>query len=107
MNVQTIMRDGVPEYAVLPWAEYQALLNAAGLGEASAGKQAPPPKRFKLSELPALREKKGMSREVLARTAGISPVYLDLIEKGERDPGEVIGRSLARALEIDGWEPLA
>ncbi|MEX5451809.1 transcriptional regulator, partial [Stutzerimonas stutzeri] len=24
MNVQVIMRDGSPEYAVLPWDEYQA-----------------------------------------------------------------------------------
>lgn len=104
MNVQTILRDGMPEYAVLPWAEYQALLHAAGLRDASASEQAPPPKRFKLSELPALREARGMSSEALARAAGISPVYLDLIEKGERDPGEAIGRSLARALEIDGWD---
>ena len=26
MSVQVIMRDGEAEYAVLPWAEYQALL---------------------------------------------------------------------------------
>ncbi|MDU5675969.1 MAG: hypothetical protein E6023_11335, partial [Pseudomonas aeruginosa] len=25
MNVQVITRDGEAEYAVLPWAEYQAL----------------------------------------------------------------------------------
>ena len=30
MNVQVIERDGTPEYAVLPWAQYQALLRAAG-----------------------------------------------------------------------------
>jgi hypothetical protein len=29
MNVPTINRDGKPEYVVLPWAEYQALLEAA------------------------------------------------------------------------------
>jgi len=29
MNVQTINRDGKPEYVVLPWADYQALLEAA------------------------------------------------------------------------------
>ncbi|ERI52576.1 hypothetical protein N878_18545, partial [Pseudomonas sp. EGD-AK9] len=30
MTVQIIARDGEPEYAVLPWADYQALLQAAG-----------------------------------------------------------------------------
>ena len=30
MTVQIIARDGEPEYAVLPWADYQALLRAAG-----------------------------------------------------------------------------
>jgi hypothetical protein len=28
MSVQVIMRDGKPEYAVLPWEEYQALLTS-------------------------------------------------------------------------------
>ncbi|MBF2969440.1 XRE family transcriptional regulator, partial [Pseudomonas aeruginosa] len=35
MNVQVITRDGEAEYAVLPWAEYQALLAAAGRPAAS------------------------------------------------------------------------
>ncbi len=30
MSVQVILREGQPEYAVLPWDEYQALLSAAG-----------------------------------------------------------------------------
>ena len=30
MDVQVILREGQPEYAVLPWAQYQALLKAAG-----------------------------------------------------------------------------
>ena len=29
MNIQTINRDGKPEYVVLPWADYQALFKAA------------------------------------------------------------------------------
>ncbi len=29
MSVQVIMRNRASEYAVLPWAEYQALLQAA------------------------------------------------------------------------------
>ena len=55
MNVQVIERDGQPEYAVLPWAQYQALLQAAGRPAAvdavvvAASKPA-------LSQLLALRE---------------------------------------------------
>ncbi len=41
MNVQVIMRDGSPEYAVLPWDEYQALLNAVGVKSAVAPDVAP------------------------------------------------------------------
>ncbi|WP_181295156.1 helix-turn-helix transcriptional regulator [Pseudomonas sp. Q2-TVG4-2] len=104
MSIQVIMRDGVPEYAVLPWDEYQALLNASAQRVAvSAGSDASVAlPRF--SELSEMREAKGISRETLARSVGISPSYLVLIENGERDPGEAIRRSLARAMEIEGWE---
>ena len=106
MNVQVIMRDGSPEYAVLPWDEYQALLNAVGVKSSvtidvpSNGTQSPP----SLVELSALREAKGLSQEALARSVGISPAYLGLIEAGEREPDTAIRRALARALEIAGWE---
>ncbi len=106
MSVQVIMRDGVPEYAVLPWDEYQALLNERN-GRAVRAEAAGPSTLPKFSELSAIRESKGMNQEALARSVGISPVYLGLIESGERDPGDPIRRSLARALELDGWEPEA
>lgn len=106
MSIQVIMRDGVPEYAVLPWDEYQALLNERN-GRAAGADAAAPSALPKFSELSAIRETKGMSQETLARSVGISPVYLGLIESGERDPGDAIRRSLARALELDGWEPEA
>lgn len=107
MSVQVIMRDGAPEYAVLPWDEYQALLNARGQREpapAAAGKAVVLPS---FGELSAMRQAKGISQEALARSVGISPVYMALIESGERDPGDAIRRALARAMEIEGWEPEA
>lgn len=107
MNVQTIMRDGKPEYAVLAWADYQALLNALGRPSSETSNKPAPVALPKFAELPALREAKGMSQEALARLVGISPVYLALIEQGERDPGEPIRRALARALEIAQWSPEA
>src|SRR3989344_755832 len=64
MNVQVIERDGHPEYAVLPWAQYQALLQAGGRAcevatvEVDANEPA-------LSQLVTLREAKGLSAEQL------------------------------------------
>ena len=100
MSVQVIMREGAPEYAVLPWGEYQALLQAAG-------QLAPPPATpvvSPLSRLGQLREDKGLSQADLARAVGISPHYLALIESGEREPDGAILRSLGRVLEVADWE---
>lgn len=101
MSVQVIMRDGEAEYAVLPWAEYQALLKAAGQGSAPEADEQPKPR---LAELPQLRERRGMSQADLARAVGISPHYLGLIESGDRAPDHAILRNLARVLEVSGWE---
>lgn len=104
MNVQVIMRDGVPEYAVLPWDEYQALLNAVGKPAVTLASTGTPAALPRFSELSPMREAKGISQGELARAVGISPAYLALIESGDRDPDEAIRRALARALEITGWE---
>ena len=103
MNVQVIERDGQPEYAVLPWAQYQALLQAAGRAPevVAVAVEASKPA---LSQLAALREAKGMSAEQLARNVGISPHYLGMIESGERQPDAAIQRALAWHLGVDGWE---
>ncbi|CAM3742053.1 helix-turn-helix domain-containing protein [Ectopseudomonas alcaliphila] len=106
MSVQIIARDGQPEYAVLPWAEYQTLLQAAGRQPASAPKAVEQPveaKRPALDQLRALREAKGLAAESLARSVGISPHYLAMIESGERQPDAAILRSLAWELGLEGW----
>lgn len=106
MSVQIIARDGEPEYAVLPWADYQALLQAAGRQDAAevvAPAPAPAASRAPLSQLQALREAKGLSPETLARSVGISPHYLAMIESGERQPDAAILRSLAWELGVEGW----
>ncbi|WP_455921314.1 helix-turn-helix domain-containing protein [Pseudomonas putida] len=109
MGVQVISRDGKPEYAVLPWEQYQALLAAAGQpvaeqpavpAQATAPADAPLPA---LSSLAQLREAKGLALDKLARTVGISPSYLALIESGERAPDAAIRRSLAWELGVPGW----
>ena len=107
MSVQVILRDGEPEYAVLPWAEYQALRRAAGQagapGEASGAVPTQPASAPALSELAKLREARSMDAAQLARAAGISPAYLAMIETGERQPDAAIRRALAVALGLEGW----
>ncbi|WP_263138560.1 helix-turn-helix transcriptional regulator [Pseudomonas sp. RIT-PI-AD] len=101
MSVQVIMRDGQAEYAVLPWADYQALLQAAGAAPPEPTAATAP---VALQRIGELREKLGLAQDQLARTVGISPAYLALIESGEREPDSAIQRALARALGVDGWE---
>lgn len=108
MDIQIISRDGEPEYAVLPWAQYQALLKAAGVPQPAASSAQTPPVATEqdlrpLAQLRSLREAKGLAIETLARTVGISPSYLGLIESGERQPDAAIRRSLAWELGIAGW----
>ncbi|WNW11203.1 helix-turn-helix transcriptional regulator [Pseudomonas sp. DTU_2021_1001937_2_SI_NGA_ILE_001] len=107
MDLQVISRDGEPEYAVLPWAQYQALLKAAGVARPSASAAAAAPSAS--AELPgfdqvaALRQAKGLEPASLARSVGISPSYLELIENGTREPDAAIKRSLAWHLGVAGW----
>jgi len=108
MDIQVITREGEPEYAVLPWAQYQALLKAAGINEqprVAPERQAATPDQILpgLDQLRSLREGKGIAIEALARTVGISPSYLALIESGERLPDAAIRRSLAWELTVPGW----
>ncbi|KMM81182.1 helix-turn-helix domain-containing protein [Pseudomonas deceptionensis] len=109
MDLQIIKRNGEPEYAVLSWESYQALLKAAGLKEQVttpvADRQPPTPEQERpgLDQLRGLRENKGLALEALARTVGISPSYLTMIETGERLPDLAIRRSLAWELGVAGW----
>ena len=109
MDLQIIKRNGEPEYAVLSWESYQALLKAAGLKEQVAtplaDRQPPAPEQERpgLDQLRGLRENKGLALEALARTVGISPSYLTMIETGERLPDLAIRRSLAWELGVAGW----
>jgi DNA-binding XRE family transcriptional regulator len=106
MKVQVIKRDGEPEYAVLPWADYLALLQASG--HAAQVPQVPQAAvdgvKPALNELTRLREEKGLSLQELARTVGISPHYLGMIESAERQPDAAIKRALAWTLGVAGWE---
>lgn len=107
MGIQVISREGQPEYAVVPWAEYQALLARAGVAPAlaadsaaEAAVEAPLPA---FAEIGQIRAAKGLEAATLARAVGISPHYLAMIESGEREPDAAIKRSLAWELGVPGW----
>ena len=108
MGIQVISRDGQPEYAVVPWAQYQALLKAAGQApaevvveeEQGSAASAPLPA---FSEVAQIRQAKGIAPEQLARNVGVSPAYLAMIESGERQPDAAIRRALAWHLGVAGW----
>ncbi len=108
MGIQVISRDGQPEYAVVPWEQYQALLRAAGQAPAEAvvGEPAMAAAAAQLpafSEVAQIRQAKGIAPEQLARNVGVSPAYLAMIESGERQPDAAIRRALAWHLGVAGW----
>ncbi len=101
MSVQIIARDGKPEYAVLPWEQYLQLLKDAGREKKEAQQEQ---SLGNLRELKALREQAALTLEDVAREAGISTHYLQMIESGEREVSDVLKRTLARALKVSGWQ---
>ncbi|HEN8714546.1 MULTISPECIES: helix-turn-helix domain-containing protein [Pseudomonas] len=108
MGIQVISRDGQPEYAVVPWEQYQALLKAAGQAPAEAlgetnDHSATSASLPAFSEVAQLRQAKGIAPEQLARNVGVSPAYLAMIESGERQPDAAIRRALAWHLGVAGW----
>ena len=123
-RVQTIERDGEPEYAVIPIEEYRrmvaALEDAAdvaaigrGWDEDAAGETVPGAVVNAIldgaSPVRAWRLYRGLTLEVLADRIGVSKGYLSQIEQG-RKPGTLgVFRCLADVLgvfidDLAGWE---
>ena len=101
-DVQIIRRNGEPEYAVLAWADYQALLQAAGqVSSQPAIPAVAEPEPVQQLDLQTLREARGLTVEALAREVGISPAYLLMFERGERALEGAIRSAMARALSVN------
>lgn len=122
--------SGQPAWAVLPYDEYQILLSAAGLKASlreSVNPAAAPNTStevpanataqllaslvessqansddgvFDVEKFKAKVEASPFGLDDLARSAGISPSYIAMIERGEREPSGPVVHSLARALSI-------
>jgi DNA-binding XRE family transcriptional regulator len=121
-EVQIILREGKPEYAVLPYEEYVQLVEQAELLEdirdydvlkaaLDRGEEEVVPAEVVNALLEGenpvrvWREHRGLTQQELADAAGISKPYLSQIETGKRTgSAEVLG-ALARALGV-GLEDL-
>jgi DNA-binding XRE family transcriptional regulator len=118
MNVQVIEKEGRPEWAVLPYAEYQRLLErledlqdaldadrilarvARGDDELVPAEvverllQGDPPLRV-------WREHRGWTQQQLASAAGVTQSMVTMIETGRRKGQADTLKRLAEALRVD------
>ena len=123
-NIQLIERDGKPEWAVLPYEEYLALLEQAeeledirdydaAKDELERGEDELIPAEVVFAILDgenpikAWREFRGLTQQQLADAAGISKPYLSQIETGKRKGSTDILSALAKALKVTLEEVVA
>ena len=117
MKVQLILRDGKPEWAVLPYEEYQRLIEEIEMQEDirdyDVAKQAltegeelvPSELTYAILDgmhpVRAWREHRQLTQQKLANAAGISKSYLSQIESGKRKGTTNVLVALANALGLD------
>lgn len=117
MSVQVITKDGQPEWAVLPYPEYEALVEAAEMladiqaydeakARIAAGEEIIPAEvTFALlngdNPLAVWRKHRSLTQQALAEQAGISKAYLSQLEAGKRQGAAEVLARLARALRVD------
>jgi DNA-binding XRE family transcriptional regulator len=118
MKTQVIEKDGRPEWAVIPYTEYERLIEAAeaaeDLRDYDAVKEA---LRNGTEELvPAdvadcllagenpvrvWRKHRGLSASSLASACGLSPAAVSQIQNGKRSPSVKTLKAIAAALNVD------
>ena len=118
MKVQTIEKNGKPEYVVLPWKEYQAMLEAledradanalTGFAErlARGAEETIPAEvvdRLLAGEPPVRvwREYRGLTQAQIAEAAGVTQSMVAMIERGDRRGSVDTLTVIARALKVD------
>ena len=118
MNVQIIEKNGKPEWAVIPFSEYEKLQEAMEDAEdvlnieenvkaVREGKEITIPGEITfavldgMSPIRAWREYRQIKMGELAKKIGISPAYLSQIENGKRNPTLDTLKSIAKELKID------
>ncbi len=117
MNIQIIEHNGAPEYAIVPFAEWQAITDrleelediadARSISAAiAAGEETFPHefgKRLTAGESPlkVWREYRGLTLAVLGEQCGVSAAAISQIETGKRAPSVDLLRKLAEALNAE------
>lgn len=116
MNMQVIEKDGKPEWAVIPYADYQRLAEAAGLLEdirdydeakkaIEEGEELVPSEVVYAildggSPIRVWREHRGLTQRQLAEAVGISTPYLSQLESGKRKGTTKVLSAIAEALDL-------
>ncbi|MCG6868526.1 MAG: helix-turn-helix transcriptional regulator [Gammaproteobacteria bacterium] len=118
MSVQIIENDGIPVYAVVPIADYRALIekvemldDVAAFDKAeaalAAGEDELVPSDIadsllaNVNAVKVWREYRGMSQVALAEAAGLSQAYIAQIETGKREGRIDAYKAIANVLEVD------
>ena len=116
-NVQIIEQDGKPAFAVLPYEDYKALMDAledardAGLIEEfharlARGDEELIPQEFasRLIEgenpVRVWREIRGLTLQQIADACGVTDSAISMIEQGKRQPSVDLLRRIAVALSV-------
>ncbi len=117
MKARIVEKDGKPEFAVIPYADYQHFLallaDEADVRAVSdfhaaytAGREFLVPEDILRRELAGespvklWREERGLTQQELAKLAGISKPYLSQIETGKRQGTMATRSAIARALGV-------
>lgn len=115
-DVQLIMKEGQPQYAVLPYDLYAQLVEDADMlqairdydeaklaladGEELIPAEVPYAIMDGANPVKVWREYHGLSQQDLAQAAGISASYLSQIETGKREGTTTVLQAIARALNL-------
>jgi DNA-binding XRE family transcriptional regulator len=114
VSVQIIEKDGRPEWAVIPFDEYERLIEACeDAGDIQAiqehvaepGEMIPGEVVDRLIDgenaIQVWREHRGLTQKALADAAGISKGYLSQLESGSREGTVTVLQRIAKVLNID------
>lgn len=116
MSIQIIEKDGVPEYVILTYSEYEKLVEAAEALEdirtydeaklriAEGEELVPSEVTFALLDgenpIRVWRQHRKLTLQSLADKAGISKPYLSQLELGKRSGSTEVLQQIAEALDI-------
>lgn len=118
MSVQIIEKDGQPEWAVIPYSEYQKLVELAedvqdiadaedAINAIQSGEETYPlelVERLTLGNehpIKVWREYRELSQESLACAVDVGKSYISQIESGKKNGSAKVLKAIAKILEVD------